>query len=460
MSEPAPRSQVLRVAALTRVEGETALHLRIHDGTVTEVRLGIYEPPRFFEAFLRGRAHTEPPDLTSRICGICPVAYQLSACRAVEDACGAVVDGQLAALRRLLYCGEWIESQTLHIHLLHAPDFLGQDDVVGLSRSHRPHVERGLRLKQTGNAVIELLGGRAIHPVNVRVGGFHRTPTRAELRPLAERLRTALDDAWDTVRWVAGFDFPDAECTADLLALAEPGTYAIESGVPTVLPHERTRAPRSFPLRDFSDHVTEEQVPHSTALHSRLDGRRHLTGCLARYAVNGHLLSPTALEAAREAGLGDPPLDPRAAGTGRGEVCTNPYRSILVRAVEVLYAVEEALRIIAAYERPARPYVDVPARAGVGHGATEAPRGLLYHRYALDDAGRVTDACLVPPTAQNQGAIEEDLRRLVQAGLDRGEDSEAELTRLCERAIRNHDPCISCSAHFLDLDIERTPPLA
>lgn len=453
MSKPATRSQVLRVPALTRVEGETALHLAIHDGTVTEARLGIYEAPRFFEAFLRGRAHTEPPDLTSRICGICPVAYQLSACRAVEDACGAVVDGQLAALRRLLYCGEWIESQTLHIHLLHAPDFLGQDDVIGMSRTHRAHVERGLRLKQTGNAVLELLGGRAIHPVNVRLGGFHRTPTRSELQPLAQRLRAALDDAWDTVRWVAGFDFPDAECEADLLALAEADTYAIESGVPTVLPYDGTLSTRAFPLRDFTDHVAEEQVPHSTALHSRLDGRTHLTGSLARWAVNGHLLSPLALEAAREAGLSEPPLSADVGGAGRGEVCRNPYRSILVRAVEVLYAVEEALRIIDGYEPPARPYVEVPPRAGVGHGATEAPRGLLYHRYAFDDAGRITDACIVPPTAQNQGAIEEDLRRTVQAALDEGEDSEAELTRLCERTIRNHDPCISCSAHFLNLDI-------
>ncbi|MEU2262161.1 nickel-dependent hydrogenase large subunit [Streptomyces sp. NPDC019645] len=457
MSESQARSQVLRVPALSRVEGETALHLRIHDGIVTHARLGIYEAPRFFEAFLRGRAHTEPPDLTSRICGICPVAYQLSACRAVEDACGIVVDGEIAALRRLLYCGEWIESQTLHIHLLHAPDFLGHEDVISMSRSHLAHVERGLRLKQTGNAVVELLGGRAIHPVNVRLGGFHRAPTRAELRPLTERLRTALDDAWDTLRWVAGFDFPDAECDADLLALTEPGTYAIESGTPAVLPYDRTLEPRGFPLRSFSEHVAEEQVPHSTALHSRLDGRRHLAGSLARYAVNGHLLSPTALEAAREAGLGTPPLASRPEGAGPGEVCRNPYRSILVRAVEVLYAVEEALRIIAAYERPARPYVEVPARAGVGHGATEAPRGLLYHRYAFDGEGRITDACIVPPTAQNQGAIEEDLRRIVQAGLDRGEESEAELTRLCELAIRNHDPCISCSAHFLELDIERTP---
>ncbi|MFJ4314220.1 Ni/Fe hydrogenase subunit alpha [Streptomyces lavendulae] len=441
MSET-PRSRILRLPALTRVEGETALHLKIHDGTVTEAQLKIYEPPRFFEAFLRGRAHTEPPDLTSRICGICPVAYQMSACRAIEDACGVVVDGQLAALRRLLYCGEWIESQTLHIHLLHAPDFLGADDVIGLSRSHPEHVRRGLRLKQTGNAVVELLGGRAIHPVSVRIGGFHRAPTRAELRPLEERLRTALDDAWETVHWVAGFEFPDAECDADLLALASADTYAIESGVPTVLPYDETIPPYSFPLGDFTGHVTEEQVSHSTALHSRLDGRRHLTGSLARWAVSGHLLSPLALEAARAAGL--------------GQTCRNPYRSILVRAVEVLYAVEEALRIIAAYERPARPYVEVPARAGTGHGATEAPRGLLYHRYAFDDGGRVTDARIVPPTAQNQGAIEQDLRRLVQAGLDRGEDSEAELTRLCERAVRNHDPCISCSAHFLELDISRT----
>ncbi|NNJ05314.1 Ni/Fe hydrogenase subunit alpha, partial [Streptomyces sp. PKU-MA01144] len=215
--------------------------------------------------------------------------------------------------------------------------------------------------------------------------------------------------------------------------------------------------PRGFPLRDFSAHVKEEQVPHSTALHSRLDGRRHLTGSLARFGVSGHLLSPTALEAAREAGLGDPSRGRGAAGGRPDAVCRNPYKSILVRAVEVLYAVEEALRIIAAYERPARPYVEVPARAGVGHGATEAPRGLLYHRYTLDAAGRVADACIVPPTAQNQGAIEEDLRRLVQAGLDRGEDSEAELTRLCEHAIRNHDPCISCSAHFLELEIERSP---
>ncbi|GAA2280336.1 Ni/Fe hydrogenase subunit alpha [Streptomyces ruber] len=441
-------SRVLRVGSLARVEGEGALLLRVAGDRVEEARLRIYEPPRFFEAFLRGRAYTEPPDITARVCGICPVAYQMSACAAVEDACGVAVGGPVRDLRRLLYCGEWIESHALHIYLLHAPDFLGCDSAIDLARADRAAVERGLRLKQAGNALLELLGGRAIHPVNVRLGGFHRVPTPAELRPLAERLRRAADDAWETVRWVAGFDFPEAAVDADLLALAAPDTYAVEHGTPAVLRTDGTRT--AFATRDFLDHVREEQVPHSTALHSRLDGRRHLTGPLARFAVNGHLLSPTALQAAREAGLGAP------AGTTEETVCRNPYRSILVRAVEVVYAVDEALRLIAAYEPPSRPYAEVPPVAGTGHGATEAPRGLLHHRYRLDGDGTVTDARIVPPTAQNQGAIEDDLARAAQAALDGGGASDEELTRLCERAVRNHDPCISCSAHFLDLTVLRT----
>ena len=432
-------SRVLRVGSLARVEGEGSLHLRVAGRRVEEAQLRIYEPPRFFEAFLRGRAHTEPPDITARVCGICPVAYQMSACRAIEDACGVTVDRPLRDLRRLLYCGEWVESHALHIYLLHAPDFLGCDSAVDLARTQRAAVERGLRLKQAGNAILELLGGRAIHPVNVRLGGFHRVPARDELRPLQEKLRRAAEDAWETVRLVAGFDFPDASLDSDFLALASPTTYAIEDGAPAVMSTDGAR--RHFPPGAFPDHVREEQVPHSTALHSRLDGRRHLTGPLARFAISGDSLSPTAREAVREAGL--------------DAVCRNPYRSVLVRAVEVVYAIDEALRIIAAYEPPARPHVDVPPRAGTGHGITEAPRGLLYHRYRLDPEGTVTDACLVPPTAQNQGAIEDDLVRVVERTLAEGDPTDEELTRLCERAIRNHDPCISCSAHFLDLTIDR-----
>ena len=426
--------RVLSVTELSRVEGEGALYVRTVGDRVEEARLDIYEPPRFFEAFLRGRAYTEPPDITARICGICPVAYQMSACAAIEDACGVTVPEQVTALRRLLYCGEWIESHALHIYLLHAPDFLGYASGIEMASHRRDLVERGLQLKKAGNAVMEAVGGRAIHPVNVRLGGFYRAPARAELTALTEPLKRALDGALETVRWVAGFDFPDHACDADLLALTHPGTYAIERGTLA------TRSGLAFPAARFDEQVIEEHVPHSTALHAHLaGGGRYLTGPLARYALGSRWLSPLAREAARAAGL--------------GETCDNPFRSIVVRAVETVYAVEEALRLIAAYEPPEPAAVEVPSRAATGYGVTEAPRGTLYHRYQIGADGLITAARIVPPTSQNQAAIEADLATFVQAHLDL---DDAELTRRCEQAIRNYDPCISCSAHFLDLTVERS----
>ncbi|MGO9383823.1 MAG: Ni/Fe hydrogenase subunit alpha [Mycobacterium sp.] len=427
-----PANRTLSVGTLTRVEGEGALHVSLKDGALESVELNIYEPPRFFEAFLRGRAYTEPPDLTARICGICPVAYQFSACNAIENACGVELDPELIALRRLLYCGEWMHSHMLHIYLLHAPDFLGYPDAIALARDERAVVERGLRLKKAGNQLMEFVGGRSIHPINVRVGGFYSVPTRSQFAPLAEQLRRTMDDALATVEWASGFDFPDLELDHEMLALSRPGRYPIENGVIA-----RSAGP-SFPVADFTEHVRESQVPHSTALHATLDGGRYMTGPLARYCLNSSELSPIAAQAAAAAGL--------------SSECRNPFRSIIVRAVEVVYAIEEALRIIDGYERPSRPFVEVPARAGVGHGVSEAPRGLLYHRYQIDAEGLVSAATIIPPTSQNQAAIEADLARVVcdNLALD-----DAALTVMCERAIRNYDPCISCSTHFLTLTVQR-----
>jgi sulfhydrogenase subunit alpha len=303
-----------------------------------------------------------------------------------------------------------------------------------MAAARRDLIERGLALKKAGNAIMAVVGGRAIHPVNVRVGGFYRAPAPAELAALTGPLRRALDDALATTAWVAGFDFPDHRCEADLLALSRPGTYPIERG--TV----QTRSGLAFGAAGWDEHVLEEQVPHSTALHARLaGGGRYLTGPLARYSLNSRWLSPLARQAAAAAGL--------------GPACDNPFRSIIVRAVETVYAAEEALRLIAAYEPPDPPAAEVPPRAGTGHGVTEAPRGTLYHRYQIGADGLIASARIVPPTSQNQAAIEADLRAFAQARL--GLDN-AELTRQCEQAIRNYDPCISCSAHFLDLTVERS----
>ena len=423
----------LSTDALTRVEGEGAMHVEIVDGRLVDVKLRIYEPPRFYEGFLRGRGHTEPPDITARICGICPVAYQMSACRAIEQACGVEVTWDIAELRRLLYCGEWIESHTLHIHMLHAPDFFGVDSVVDLVALDRAAVERGLELKKIGNELLELIGGRAIHPINVRVGGFYRPPTAQALRAFRPKLARALELAVEVCEWVAGFEFPDLQTDHELVALDDGDRYPVFG--------DRIVSDRGldFPVDEFADHVEEFQVSHSTAKHARLLSRGgYLVGPLARYSLAREKLGPAALAAADAAGL--------------GAVCRNPFRSIVVRAVETVEACEEALRIVDGYADFEPGSVEVPARAATGHGATEAPRGLLYHRYTLDGAGTILDADIVPPTAQSQPAIEHDLFHFVEANLDLPDD---ELARAAEVTIRNHDPCISCATHFLDLTVDR-----
>lgn len=433
MTEPTNR-RPLSTAALARVEGEGAMVVDVRDGELVDIQLNIYEPPRFFEALLRGRRFDEPPDITARICGICPVAYQMSACAAIEDALGITVDGPLRDLRVLLYCGEWIESHTLHIHLLHAPDFLGVDSVMDMASSHRRAVERGLEVKKIGNEILDLLGGRAIHPINVRIGGFHRVPTRRELAPLRDRLERGRDLALEVVEFVAGFDFEDHEITTDLVAVSAEVDYPM-LGDRVISDHGI-----DIDVSEFTDHIEEHQVPHSTALHARLaDGGRFLVGPLARYSLHADRLAPAARDAAAAAGLGD--------------TCRNPYRSIVVRAVEVVHAFERGLALIDGYEEPDRPAVEVEPRAGIGHGVTEAPRGLLYHRYELDEAGLVTDAVITPPTSQNQAVIEDDLRHFVEHHLDLDDE---ELRRRAEITIRNHDPCISCATHFLDLTVNRS----
>jgi coenzyme F420-reducing hydrogenase alpha subunit len=425
-------SREITVETLARVEGEGGMRILVEDGKVADVQLRIYEPPRFFEALLRGRGHTEPPDITSRICGICPVAYEMSACLAIEDACGVVVPEEVRLLRRLLYCGEWIESHTLHVYLLHLPDFLGYPGVVEMSADHRELVERGLRLKHAGNALMSLVGGRAVHPVNVRVGGFYRLTTTEELAQLRPLLTRALDDALATVTTVAALEFADLEQDYEYVALRTDADYPIEPAASV------TSGGRTFRPRDFDAWVTEQHVEHSNALHARLrDVGPYVVGPLARYSLNHDRLPPTARQAADTAGL--------------GSVCRNPFRSIVVRAVELVTACEEALRIIDGWSDGGVPSVPVPPRAGVGYGATEAPRGVLYHRYELAEDGTVLDARIVPPTSQNLASIELDLRAFVQPRLDLDLD---ELTRQCEQAVRNYDPCISCATHFLDLTVE------
>jgi len=431
-SAAASRPKSIVVEALARVEGEGGLTIKLRGGNVSDVKLRIYEPPRFFEAFLRGRDFREVPDITARICGICPVAYQMSSIHALEAACGVRVEGSLRALRRLLYCGEWIESHALHVYLLHAPDFLGYESAIHMAKDHAEVVHKALELKKTGNELVALLGGREIHPINAKVGGFYRVPTRNELRPIAEKLERALELSLEAVRFAASLEFPDFEQDYEFVSLRHPDEYPLNEG------RIVSSKGLDIPVAEYEEHFIEEHVAHANALHSVHKGRGAFhVGPLARYSLNFDRLPQIAQEAARAAGL--------------GSVCRNPFKSIVVRAVELVFACHEALRIISGYEPPEAPALAVEPRAGTGHGASEAPRGLLYHRYSIDASGLVLTARIVPPTAQNQKTIESDLWHFVPtlAGL-----TKEQMTWKCEQAIRNYDPCISCATHFLKLELQ------
>ena len=427
------KSRTIKVDYLARVEGEAALYVKIKDNMVVDIKFKIFEPPRFFEAFLRGRSFNEAPDITARICGICPIAYQMSSVHAMEDAFGVKVDGQLRALRRLIYCGEWIESHTLHVYMLHAPDFLGYPDAIQMAKDYPDIVQRGLQLKKIGNEIVALIGGREIHPINARVGGFYKVPAKQELSPLAERLKWARDAALETVRWTATLNFPDFEQDYEFVALRHPEEYPFNEG------RLVSNKGLDISVHDYDNHFIEEHVQHSNALRSVHKGRdSYFVGPLARYNLNFDRLSLLAQETARSVGLSN--------------VCRNPFQSIIIRSVEVLYACDEALRIIEQYEKPDKPALEIQPHAAVGFGCTEAPRGILYHRYRIDDNGVILDAKIVPPTSQNQKTIENDLWQFIPQHLKLPND---QLTLQCEQAIRNYDPCISCATHFLKLKIDR-----
>lgn len=425
-------TKTIKVNHLARVEGEGALYIRVKDDRIEDIKLNIFEPPRFFEGFLAGRKAEEAIDITARICGICAAAYQMSAVYAIERAFDIKVDPQVRALRRLMVCGEWIESHVLHVFMLHAPDFLGYEDAIRMAADYPDVVKRGLRMKKIGNEITTVIGGRAIHPISAKVGGFYHVPTRADLQTLVEDLEWAREAAAETARWAATLDFPVFEQDYEFVSLRHEDEYPFNEG------RLISNKGLDIDISEYEQNFTEIHVKRSTALHSRINGRdSYLVGPLARYNLNYDKLSPMTQAVAREIGY--------------DRVVTNPFQSIVVRLLETLYACDEALRIIEQYQPPAQPAVPYQVKPGVGYGCTEAPRGILFHRYTIDEQGFLIDSHIVPPTSQNQKMIESDLWQYLEQAL---ESPRGDLTWQCEQIVRNYDPCISCSVHFLKVETE------
>jgi coenzyme F420-reducing hydrogenase alpha subunit len=333
-----------------------------------------------------------------------------------------------------MYCGEFIESHVLHMFMLQGPDLTGHESALSLAQVAPDTVKTALRMKKIGNQILSTIGGRSVHPVNACAGGWYSWPKVAEFQALLPDLEWGLEQARQATRWANTLPYPEFEMDYEFVALHNEAEYAILDG--DILSSETGRISEA----EFEAHYLEKHVRHSNALHSyTAGGQSYLVGPLARLNLNFEQLGPAASEICAEIGLKLP--------------LRNPYKGLLARAIEVVEAFERAIQLIAAYVPEGPSAVQLALQAGEGAAATEAPRGLLYHRYRLDDSGMVQEAKIVPPTAQNLGRLEADLWALAPSVLALPHE---EATLECEHLVRAYDPCISCATHFLKLEIHET----
>jgi len=424
----------IKVSRLTRVEGEGNIYLKVSNGKVERLEVGIFEAPRFFEAFLVGKNYLEVPDITARICGICPIPYLFSSSRSFEKLFGAKIPEEIQKLRKTLLLAEWIGSHVLHVFFLHAPDFLKCDSVIDMARDNPNIVKKALKVKAWGNRVIEKIGGRSVHPVSCRVGGFYRIIRKEELEDTLKTSEEIQETARDLLEWVMKLKIPDRSNDLEYVSLRSmKGEYPLIGG--------RVVSSKGLNIseEEFEENSEEFQVPYSTALRYRIKNRGYyLTGPSARYNNNYNSLRKEVREVIEKYGY-EAPLK-------------NTYQSIVARAAETYHATLEIERLLREYKEPKRPYAEYNIKAGWSCGITEAPRGILYHAYKVDEGGRVIYANIVAPTSQNLACMEQDLLSQVPKIITL-EYEDAKL--LTEQTIRNYDPCISCSAHFIKLKIDR-----
>lgn len=419
-----------KVDVLTRVEGEGKIWIEIQNGKVKDVILNIYEAPRFIEGILRGKMYDVIPHITARICGICPVAYQMSSVQAIEDAFGISVSPDVEKLRKLFYYGEWIQSHGIHVFFLHLPDFYGKSSIFEIAKEDREILIKGLKIKNTGGKIIEIIGGRVSHPVSVEAGGFTKYPEEKELKKLIPDIEETIEISVYFLKKFSKFSFPEGNIeNLQFVSLFREDEYPILNG--DVISNEGLKVSKD----EFDQIFLEFQTPHSTAKKCRIKGKeKYVVGPISRFNNNYEKLSETALKVSKEIGL--KPME------------KNSFKTILIRMVEIIHSLEKSVEIIKNYKKP-NIKTDFRTKKSTGTGISEAPRGILWHRYSFNEDGKILEADIIPPTSQNQDAMEDTVKNYLSRF---STDNIKKLVFEAEKIVRNFDPCISCATHFLKVD--------
>jgi coenzyme F420-reducing hydrogenase alpha subunit len=423
----------INVHHITRVEGHGNILVNAADGKIDKILWEVPEAPRFFEAMVRGRSYEDIQTIVSRICGICSITHSLASTKAVEDAMGLEVTEQADDLRILMHYSEQLQSHSLHVGYLVAPDLFNAPSVVPLVSQAPEAVKLIVGVHRVANEMSDLLAGRTTHPVTLRPGGLTKIPTEKELLELKKVLQDSVDPLVkiaELVLSVAG-NFPAFERETEYISLSNPGEYTFYHG--DIVSSDGGKEPVSNWEKVANEYVS----PHSTAKYTKWHRDSYMVGALARFNNNAEYISPLGAKVAEMFGL------------EKGN--SNPFMNNVAQIAECAHVVESSIGLIdKILSRGLKnEEVDVKPKAGKGHGCVEAPRGILFHSYEFDDKGICLGGNICIPTNQNHSNIQQDFEKFVPENIDKGQE---ELRQGLEMLVRAYDPCISCSTHYLDVD--------
>jgi coenzyme F420-reducing hydrogenase alpha subunit len=415
---------------VTRIEGHGNIEVNLKKGTIEKCSWNVVEAPRFFEAILQGRPYQEVNHITSRICGICSIGHQMASLKATEAAMGIKLSEQTRILRKLLLHGENLQSHVLHTYFLVAPDFFGVGSVFPLVKTHPNVVVRALTLKKLANDLCDVVGGRTVHPIRCKVGGFSCLPKISELEQTRARLEAARPEIDKTIDLFATLKIPAFERETEYIALFSKNEYPLYEG------ELCSSDAGTFKDEDYLTVTNEYIVPQSTAKYTKHKRESFMVGALARFNINHKTLHPKAQKAAAALNLKAP--------------CHNPFMISVAQVVEIVDSLENAIALIDTILAKGlqEESLEVKPKAGRGVGIVEVPRGILFHDYTYNDKGEIVKANCIIPTNQNHANIQKDMEKYLPMILDKTPD---DIRLNLEMLVRAYDPCVSCSTHYLDV---------